>query len=193
MTTASTAVGLGPPSQLGIPRLSPSGRHMIGKRLYWNGISQPSNFREHHCTRLGRPSACAFQELGLRTACQSRANLPETAGQSKMFPPTLPAPPPPRLHWAQTTSQPLHSPRLASSSRVLSQPSLLVKSWHTPLLTSASWSTDYPRSPTMSLLFHPPPQPSRRDHPASSQYELLADTRTGSFLRSLFDNLASPQ
>ena len=99
-----------------------------------------------------------------------------------MFPPTSLSS---RLHWGQTTSQPLRSPRLASSLpsslTAISANKILAH----PMLTAASWST---RTTPEALLCPPLPsstQPSRRDHPASSLYELLADTRTGSFLRSL--------
>ena len=121
----------------------------------------------------GCPALKSLSGFGFEDSLPAPLNLPETAGSSRMLPPTsLPS----RLHWGQTTSQPLPSPLTAiSANKILAR----------PLLTSASWST----GTTPEALPCPPPpsstQPSWRDHPAAKQYELLADTSTGSLLRSL--------
>lgn len=166
-----------------IPRLSPSGRHMIGKRLYWKRYLPALQLQGMSLHQVsGCPALKSLPGIGFEDSMPVSQNLPETAGQSKMFPPTsLPS----RLHWAQTTSQPLRSPRLASSLpsslTAISASKILAH----PLLTSASWSTGTTPEALLCPRLSSSTQPSRRDHPASSQYELLADTRTGSFLRSL--------
>lgn len=70
-----------------------------------------------------------------------------------MFPPTSLSS---RLHWGQTTSQPLRSPRLASSLpsslTAISANKILAH----PLLTAASGAPGLPQKPYYVLLFHPP-------------------------------------